>query len=95
MLGQSDVGKDSPHALAVSGTGVVLEDNVHFLEGLVAGFGDEEEHPEEHEETEGSEEDVRAELQGGEHVGRYLANDEVHHVIAADDDAYGLATVAG
>ena len=72
---------------------IISKDQIHLLERFVSRFGNQEKHPEEHQQTERGEEDVRAESELGQHVGRDLADDEVHHVVAGDDDADGLAAV--
>ena len=91
---QSNLRHNLLHTLPVYLTRIVLEYDVHLLERLEASLRHEEEYPQEHEQAEAGEEDVGAELQLIQHVGRDLANREVHHVVAADDDTNCLAPMA-
>lgn len=95
LLSESDFVQDGLHALSVLGTSIILEDNIHLLKRLVASLGNEEQDPQEHEQTKGTEEDVGSKFKSCKHVWCDLPNNEVHHVVAADNDAHGLTTVAG
>ena len=86
-------GHDLAHALLVHFAGVVAKDHIHLFEGLVPSLGNEEEHPQEHEKTEGAEEDVGAEFELVQHVGCDLADHEIHHIVARDDYADCLTAV--
>lgn len=69
---------------------MVAKDDVHLLDGLVAGLWYQEPDPEEHKEAEGSKEEICAELQLVQHVRRDLAHEELLGISAVADSLHIL-----